>query len=208
MIHVYGTSHVSRESIELIEEKIEKHEPDIIALELDPKRLEALLTDKKRSGGSLFARLLKKFQDRIGSKTGVMPGEEMLHAYKIAAERNAEVALIDQDIAVTLSRLRQVPRKEKARAVFDLLLGMLFSGKFDYSKIPDEEEVQKLLGELEWRYPSIYRVLVEERNNYMVASLEKLREDRDEAVVVAFVGAAHRRDIVTMLRNDEEQVSG
>ena len=52
-ITIIGTSHIARESINEVKDQIENNQPDIIALELDPKRAYALLhknnnnTDKK-----------------------------------------------------------------------------------------------------------------------------------------------------------------
>lgn len=202
MIHVYGTSHVSEESLDLIDEKLEEHNPDIVALELDLVRLNALLGDETRNGGPVFLRLVKKFQDYIGSKTGVMPGEEMLYAYEKSMQEGREVALIDQDIRITIDRLKQAPRKEKVMAVLETLAGFLMPGKFDIHSIPEEELIKQLLGELQKRFPCLYQVLVTERNHVMAEHLESLQEDDPEAEIVAFVGAAHRNSIRELLEKD------
>jgi len=44
---IIGTSHIARESIEEVRNTIFKEKPDIIALELDRKRLYALMHKKK-----------------------------------------------------------------------------------------------------------------------------------------------------------------
>ncbi|MFB6190833.1 MAG: TraB domain-containing protein [Candidatus Nanohaloarchaea archaeon] len=201
MIHIYGTSHVSEDSMELINEKIEQHDPDIVALELDMTRLDALLNGYDSTEGSpVFLKLVKKFQDFIGEKTGVMPGEEMLYAYRKSIAEGREVALIDQDIRFTVDRLKEVSRKEKVRAVMESGLGFLVPGdSFDVSEIPDEQLIQELLDELEDRYPGLYRVLVVERNQVMAEYLRSLEEQEPDAEIVAFVGAAHRKDLVEMM---------
>lgn len=203
MVYIYGTSHVSEDSFELIDEKIEEHDPDIVAVELDPVRLEALLTGKDReSGGPLFLRLVKKFQEYIGSKTGVMPGQEMLYAYRKSIAEGREVALIDQDIRITVNRIGKVRRKEKVRAVFDSVIGFFVSEQFDISKIPEEEMINELLGELEKRYPGLYHVLVEERDHVMTEYLRQLERNDPDAEIVAFVGAAHRESIEELLEKE------
>lgn len=193
MVHIYGTSHVSEESIELIDRALEEHDPDIVALELDLTRLEALVNGGERGGAPVFIRLVKKFQDYIGSKTGVMPGDEMLYAYRKSIAEGREVALIDQDIRQTIDRLETVSRKEKVRAVLEAVAGLFVSDPFDVGKIPEEQLVDELLGEMEQRYPGLYRVLVEERNQLMARYLENLREEEPGAEIVAFVGAAHKK---------------
>ncbi len=202
MINVYGTSHVSEDSLELIEEKVREHDPDIIALELDYARLNALLRDERQDQGPLFLRLMRFFQESIGSKTGVMPGEEMLYAYQVAINEGRDIGLIDQDISVTIQNLRQISRKEKVKAAAHLLVGALlpFEG-FDIHSIPEEDFIDELLQEMRFKFPEMYQVLVEDRNWYMAEALKQLQRDNPDADIVAFVGAAHRREVAKMLED-------
>lgn len=195
MIHVYGTSHVSHESLELIKEKIEEHNPDTVALELDFMRLNALLNEEDQSRGPLFIRIIKKFQDMIGSKTGVMPGEEMLYAYQTAIDDGRDVALIDQGITDTIRKIKGVRRVEKARAVAQLVLGVFIPGSFDVSEIPEEEFIDEILEEFKFKFPELHYILVEERNQRMSAALKQLQEENPEQDIIAFVGAAHQKAI-------------
>ncbi|PSG99404.1 MAG: hypothetical protein BRC29_04780 [Nanohaloarchaea archaeon SW_7_43_1] len=197
MIHIFGTSHVSQESLDLVEEKIEEINPEIVALELDVPRLNSLLNDKnKKRGGSLFVRILQSFQQSIGKETGVMPGEEMLHAYRTAEKNDIEVALIDQDIRITFSKLKNVSFREKLKAGAQLLIGVVFPGDFEIAhEIPEEELIDQLLLEMEFKFPEMYDILVEQRNRHMIKSLRKLEKETDGDIVV-FVGAAHRKAMV------------
>lgn len=197
MIHIFGTSHVSQESLDLVEEKIEEINPEVVALELDTLRLNSLLNDRKeKQGGSLFVRLLQFFQESVGKKTGVMPGEEMLHAYRTAKKNGIDVALIDQDIRVTVDKLKGVSFWEKLKAGAQLVVGMLIPGSFDIAQeIPEEELIEQLLFEMKFKFPEMYDVLVEQRNLHMAESLKMLENDT-EGDIVAFVGAAHRKALV------------
>ncbi|MFT4892408.1 MAG: pheromone shutdown protein TraB [Candidatus Nanohaloarchaea archaeon] len=197
MIHIFGTSHVSQESLDLVEEKIEEIDPEVVALELDTLRLNSLLNDRKeKQGGSLFVRLLQFFQESVGKKTGVMPGEEMLHAYRTAEKNGIDVALIDQDIRVTIDKLKGVSFWEKLKAGAQLVVGMLIPGSFDIAQeIPEEELIEQLLFEMKFKFPEMYDVLVEQRNLHMTESLKMLENDT-EGDIVAFVGAAHRKALV------------
>ena len=47
---IIGTSHIAKQSIEEIKNSVAETKPDIIALELDNKRLYALIHEKKSSG--------------------------------------------------------------------------------------------------------------------------------------------------------------
>lgn len=196
MIHVYGTSHVSHESLELIQEKIEEHDPETVALELDFMRLNALLNDNSsQRGGPIFIRIIKKFQDMIGSKTGVMPGEEMLYAYNNAVNEGRDVALIDQEITDTIQKIKGIRKVEKARAITQLILGAIIPGSFNISEIPEEDFIDELLEEFKFKFPELHYVLVEERNNHMIEALRKLQEENPDQDIVAFVGAAHQKEI-------------
>jgi len=210
MIKVYGTSHVSQESIDLIERKIEEEKPDIIALELDQLRLKTLINRKEdqteaKNNLPIFLKLIKKFQNKIGSKTGVMPGQEMVFAYQKAAEKELEIALIDQDVRKTIGRLKTVHRREKVKAVLSMSLAYIMPQKkgIDVSKIPDEEMIGDLLNEMKARYPGLYRVLVEERNEVMVKALSQVQEENPEKKIIAFVGAAHEKEIKEKLEAKE-----
>jgi pheromone shutdown protein TraB len=198
LIYVYGTSHVSEESFDIIDEAVEKHDPEVVALELDYPRLNSLMNDEEASGGGMFPLLIRYFQKRIGSKTGVMPGDEMKYAFEKAMNEGREVALVDQDIRVTLQRLKQVRRKEKVKAVLSILAGFVTRKKFDISKIPDEEVIQELIEELREEFPEIYQVLMEERNQYIVEALRKVDEE-NEGEVIAILGAAHVEPVRRML---------
>jgi pheromone shutdown protein TraB len=190
-MHVYGTSHVSERSIETIDRAFDQHVPDVVALELDPMRLQALLQGKHGEGGSVFVRLLRAFQKRVGESTGMFPGSEMVHAYRKAEQKGLEIALIDQDARITFSRLQDVPRKERVKAVAELVLALFLPLGKDVSEIPDEAQMLELIETMERRYPEMHRVLVEERNDFMAESLRKLEQERPGAEIVAFVGAGH-----------------
>ncbi|MFT4867879.1 MAG: pheromone shutdown protein TraB [Candidatus Nanohaloarchaea archaeon] len=197
MIHIFGTSHVSQESLDLVEEKIEEIDPEVVALELDPLRLNSLLNGQQENrGGPLFVQVLQYFQKSIGEKTGVMPGEEMLLAYQTAEKNDIDVALIDQDIRITINKLKDVSFWEKLKAGAQLLVGLIFPGSFEIAnEIPEEELIDQLLFEMEFKFPEMYDVLVEQRNKHMSESLKMLEEDTD-GDIVAFVGAAHRKALV------------
>ena len=199
MVSVYGTSHVSQESMDVINEALDEHQPDIVALELDMPRLESLLSDEEGRDGSLFMKVLKKFQQRIGRKTGVMPGDEMMYAYQRCADDDMELALIDQDIRVTFGRLKKIPAKEKVKAGLSLVFSIFASKKMDLSKIPEDETIEMLLEEAKDQYPEIYRILVQERNVYMAKALKQLEEENPDKEIVAFVGAGHKEAIRELL---------
>ena len=116
-IRVVGTAHVSKKSIQLVEEQISEFKPDVVAVELCSSRLSSLknptaLDDEDllsiikdgRSGMILLQSALAGQQRRMGIDHGEKPGAELLAAIDIAQEDAIPVELIDRDIVTTLKR--------------------------------------------------------------------------------------------------------
>ncbi len=132
-----------------------------------------------------------------------MPGAEMLKAYKTAKAYEAKIALIDQDIELTLKKLsKAVSWKEKLFFVLDILKAAVFRKgiEFDIKKVPSQDMINKLIAQVEKRYPNVYRVLVTERNEIMAKNIFKLMHYSPNKAIVAVVGAGHEKDIIEMLQ--------
>ncbi|MFO7794037.1 MAG: TraB/GumN family protein [Candidatus Nanohaloarchaea archaeon] len=194
MIKIIGTSHVSQKSIERIDQAFEEFDPDVVCLELDMGRLNALITGERDSPDNLAYSLLAKFQKYIGSKTGVMPGEEMLHAYNRASKTEKEIYLIDRDIRETMGRLNAVRRKEKVKALMMLPLS-IFGTKFDYTEIPEGEMLEGMKEKFAESFPEIYQAVLEERDIYMFKALEKVADENPGKDILVVVGAAHQKGL-------------
>ncbi|MBN1544580.1 TraB/GumN family protein [Candidatus Woesearchaeota archaeon] len=220
---IIGTSHIAKQSLKEIEEAFGRHKPEIVAVELDRRRLHSLLTDEKAHAGIgqipkvglkgyLFALIGGWLQRKLGTAVGVMPGSEMKLAVEFARKTKAKIALIDQDIEVTLRKFSQrLTWKEKFRFVGDLLKSVFFKKRslreigidpnsFDLSKVPEKELVRKLILQLKDRYPNVYDVLVRERNVIMANNLAKLMHKYPDETVLAVVGAGHEEEMIEMVR--------
>jgi len=211
-----GTSHIAAESIAEVEQVIRKEQPAIVALELDRKRLYALLNpgsakaswrDIKHIGfkGYLFSIIGAYVERKLGEKVGVKPGAEMLRALHAAKDVNAHIALIDQDIEMTLKRFSKAfTWKEKGRLVVDLMKGLVGKSEFsfDLSTVPSTKLIEKMIKQVKKRYPNIYRVLVTERNLVMAHRLAHLMRLHPDSTIVAVIGAGHEKDLLRLLRQE------
>ena len=203
-IILIGTAHVSKESIELVRETIEKENPDIVAVELDEQRYYALINKKRwdeteihevirsdRSHLFLIQLLLTNFQQRIGDKFGVAPGSEMIEAIKIAEENGIDVALVDRDVRVTLKRaFNLMSFSEKFKLFYFILEGILEREEIDeeiLEKLKDRDVMTEMIKELSRNVPSIKRVLVDERDRYIADKIITLNAEK----IVAVIGAGH-----------------
>jgi len=214
-IKIIGTSHISPESIKKVENVILKEKPDIVAVELDRKRLFALLQkgkrqklrfrDIKRVGfkGWMFAQIGAWAERKLGAKVGVSPGAEMLKAIAAAQQIGAKIALIDQDIEITLRKFsKSLSWKEKWTFVKDVFKGVVLRKgvKIDLSKVPSQKVIKKLIADVKKRYPNVHRVLIEERNELMAQRLARIMKDMPEEKVVAVIGAGHEKEISKLLK--------
>lgn len=212
---IIGTSHIAPQSLKEVESTILNDAPGIVALELDRKRLSGLVSNKGgktrlkdvwRVGikGFIFSMIGAWAEQKLGQKTGVSPGSEMLLAFKTAQKVNARVALIDQDIEFTLKRFsKELSWKEKWFFLVDLFKGLILRKSdvdFDLAKVPKQEVITKLIKQVRKRYPNVYKVLVTERNKFMAANLAHLLQNFPEQKIVAVVGAGHEKDIIDLVK--------
>ncbi|MBL0213397.1 MAG: TraB/GumN family protein [Myxococcales bacterium] len=115
--YIVGTAHVSQRSVDEVRAVIAQLEPDVVCVELDQARYDALTKDsafrdldvfkvvREGKGLYLLAHLaLSSYQRRIGAQLGVKPGAELLAAAETAKAKGIPVALIDRDINTTLRR--------------------------------------------------------------------------------------------------------
>ena len=213
-IILVGTSHVSTESVQKIDAAIAEHKPQIICLELDKQRFEGLLHGHRTKFsfklirqigiiGTLFVLIGSNVQNHIAKKIGTTPGIDMLHGFKKGRELGIKVALIDQPASITLKKLsKQFKKREIWYMVVDTVKSLfgkppLPIKQFSVEKIPSQKTIDTILVYMHNRYPSLYSVLVAQRNIYMVQRLEILSFEFD--TIVAVVGAAHKTGMEHLL---------
>lgn len=226
-VKILGTSHIAAESVKQIKEEIESNKPDIITVELDKKRLFALMSEQKHHfsictmfkvgiKGYLFALLGSWGSKKLGNLVGAIPGQEMLEAVKLARKEHIHLALIDQDIEVTLKQFSQaLTWKEKWKFVKEIFRA-LFKRKaveeelgldlktFDLRKVPSQTLIKKLTKMMQQKYPNIYHVLVEERNEYMARNILHLINTHQGKKILVVVGAGHVEGLMDIL-NDKSK---
>ncbi len=223
-----GTSHIAADSAQEIVKLVEEEQPGLIAVELDKRRLHALLSKEKPKitftllrtvgvKGFLFALLGSWVQRKLGRLVGVEPGVDMLTAVDLARQRHIKLALIDQDIEITLQNFsKALSWKERFRFLGDIVRAIFFRKRemrrlglerFDLTAVPSKKLVQRLTKELHDRYPNIYRVLVAERNHVMARRLHALMAQFPDERILGVVGAGHEDDLLLRLRVIERQTA-
>jgi pheromone shutdown protein TraB len=118
----------------------------------------------------------------------------------------ADIALVDQNIEITLKRFSQTMTwKEKWRLFVDVIKGLIFRKSefsFDLSTVPDQKLIEKMIKQVKKRYPNIYKVLVTERNEVMAKNLAHLMQQNPEKNIVAVVGAGHEKELLDLVKDE------
>ena len=188
-----GTMHVDPKSALFVSDSILRLRPEVVALELDRSRLFALQNpESSRATGSLGPSylglvLLERF---AGQLTGSAPGTEMLRAVEAASRVDAKVELIDLPISATVAGLRSLPLREKLRIAVDSIAGIvaLPFGRAGLEGLT--ENIQEQLVTFRSRYPSLSRLLLDQREEHMVSRLREIL-DTSTGAIVGVVGFGH-----------------
>jgi pheromone shutdown-related protein TraB len=215
-IILIGTAHVSKESIEEVDNAIrgEEGRPDQVCVELDAGRytsmtqketwekLDVIKVFRTGKGFLLMANLvLSGFQRRMGKELGVQPGEEMKAAVEAANAMGIPYAFCDREVQITLRRAwARCGLWSKCK-----LLASLISSAFTTEKLSETEienlknrsELDGMMAELAEYLPSVKQTLIDERDRYLAAKIWTCAVPVPGSAYrqVAVVGAGHLQDI-------------
>ncbi len=204
---ILGTSHIAQQSIEEAKDTIALESPDIIALELDLPRFKKLMSKQKESKiprlgkGFLFNLIGVLVEKYLGNKVGTSPGDDMKSAINAAKKNKIRIALIDQDIRITLQKLsKEFSWKEKLTLVKEIILAPFAKQKIkiDLTKVPEKKLINKMITDLKKKYPSLYKVLIDDRNKVMANNIKKLMKEYKKILVI--VGAGHENDLAKLIK--------
>ena len=216
-IILVGTAHISKESINLVEQVINEEEPDTIGVELCQKRYDTILKkDKwedtkitkiiKEGKTQLFLAnlLISSFQKRIGKDLKVKPGAEMIQAIEAGKKVSAQIALLDRDIQITLKRAwRKMRILEKAKLFYSLLTGLISPEEIEeemVEKIKEKDVMTQMMEEFGREVPSVKEVLINERDIYIANKILSAPGKK----IVAVVGAGHINGIKKYLGEERD----
>jgi pheromone shutdown-related protein TraB len=215
-VKLIGTSHIAKESIAKIGEEFFDLNPDIVCIELDHNRLRSLTSNQKPDRsirgirqyglqGYLFAVIGGFIQEKLGNVVGVKPGSDMLTAVNLARANNKILHLVDQDIEITLKRFSKAfTWKEKFRLIWDVIRSPFSKKmKIDLNSVPKEELVSKLMGDLKIRYPNLYKVLIEERNEVMAKNIYNIMSKNEDKKILVVIGAGHEKELLKLIKLED-----
>jgi pheromone shutdown protein TraB len=209
MITLIGVGHVFAIS-ENVKKLILERRPDIVCLELDATRFNALM--QKRAGVSdsravpLQYRLLAYLQKRMAAQFGTEVGDEMLAGATAAEELGARLALVDMDASKVFSQLwRRMSFRERLTLFTGAFAGLFISRK----RVEEEMERYETQGDqylelLTEGFPALKEVLIDDRNKFMAGRILALTGEYK--TIVAVVGDGHIPGLIPLLGQTELEV--
>ncbi len=214
-----GTAHISRISVDAVEDAIHSGDFDTVAVELDAQRLQALsdpdalaklnLVDVIRKGRvALFAAnlALAAYQRRLAEQLGIEPGAELKRAVALANERGLGLELIDRDVGLTFkrasSRLGFFGRLKLGGNLLGGLLTTEEMGEDEIEKLKQGDMLESSFGEFAQGSPALYECVIAERDRYMAARLRQVPDGAKD--VLAVVGAGHLAGLARHLQEDTQ----
>jgi len=211
-----GTAHVSRESIEEVKNIISGEKPDMVCVELDQGRYNAITQNdnweklnlfnvfKEGKGFLLIANLvLASFQRRLGNELGVKPGEEMKVAVETAQSLGLAYSLCDREVHTTLRRAwSRCGLWSKSKLLASLLASAFTTEKLSEQEIEnlkDKNELDGMMSELADYLPGVKKTLIDERDRYLASKIWTSSPKEQNKKIVAVIGAGHMHGIKTHL---------
>jgi len=216
-ITLIGTAHVSQLSVEMVEEKIATGDYDCVAVELCSPRLENITNrawwknldiyqvfKTKKAGLLLINLALTAYQKRLAERIGVEAGKEMMRAVELSYEKDLRLEVIDRNISTTLHRLvTEVSFWQKMKIVGGLIAGVFVGEEISEEQIEDLKRgdmLHAVVSEFGEELPEIKRVLIDERDEYMVGRLAEVSASHDAPKkILALVGAGHLRGMMASI---------
>ncbi|MHA1584125.1 MAG: TraB domain-containing protein [Promethearchaeota archaeon] len=151
---------------------------------------------------------LKKVQEKIGDLVGMTPGVEMLKAMEIVEKLKIPVRLIDRPIDETMDRLATLQEEGAGEHIrmFDMLEKN--SDQLTAKEIQDlmlefqkPGVIEEILSEFEKEFPKMAKILLEERNEYMVNEILDYEKNHPNNRILIIIGAGHLKNIMDRLEN-------
>ena len=217
-ITILGTAHVSQASADKVKELIATGDYDAVAIELCPSRHNAIVNPDSLAKMDLFKVIKNKqvsmvaaslalgaYQQRMAEQFGIEPGAEMRVAIKDAEDANLPVLLIDREIGTTLKRIyRNVPWWRRLE-IFSGLLASIITGEEvtedDIEQLKQGDILESAFSQFAEKEKHLFKPLIDERDEYMSAQLQKQIDENQHKRVLAVVGAGHMKGMKNYIEN-------
>ncbi len=197
-----GVAHVIDVSKQ-IEALVSHYSPGAVGVELDPARYQAMRSNGPRRNVPLPYRMLALMQKRLADQFGGEVGAEMITAIEAAKRHGAQVLFVDLEAGRLFnSLLRQMTFKERVLMFFSSFTGLFMSKKRVERELERfQQNEEKYMAAMAQGYPTVKRVLIDERNEHMARAISKAEEQYGS--VLAVVGDGHVEGMRKLLATED-----
>lgn len=225
MLTIIGTGHVFNIS-DPISFIVRQCWPQAVCVELDDMRYHALTGDKEALRKDLEARGIDpdaskeerlkqtnaayqqsaKYQEKMSAQNKSTAGADMVAAIGAGKSCDAEIFCIDKDASATMDRMwTQMGRGERMRYRLSGISDSIFGKrKVDRTQKDYSKDQAAYIEEMRKRYPTMVRVLIDERNEFMASKIKEVCATHDRVVVV--VGDGHVDGLLKLLPEEGRRV--
>jgi pheromone shutdown protein TraB len=190
MITLIGVGHVFniRPNIEKL---IYDRNPNVVCVELDKFRYQALINKQRNEDAPLMYQLLSRFQKKMADQYGVDVGEEMLGAVDVAKRIDAKVAFIDADASFIFNRFwNSMSFSEKIKFIVGAFGGIFVRKKQVERELErfgnDSEKYLEMFGK---EFPTVKEELIDKRDYHMAKAIREINQSHNN--IVAVIGDGH-----------------
>ncbi len=215
LITLIPTAHVSKNSVELVNETIDEVKPDCICIELDQDRYNTLtepekyrntdivkIIKDKQVGMMLVNLILANYQRKLAVNLNNKSGSEMLAAISKAKENNITLVMADRKIKTTFARIWSNQNFfDKIKLLTGIISAIFDDEKLseeDIAQLQDKDMLNAALNEISQQFPKIKEVLVDERDKYLAYKIKHAPGTN----IVAVLGAAHCVNVPNYIQQD------
>lgn len=223
MLTIIGTGHVFNIS-DAVSFLTRQSWPDAVCVELDPLRYHALTGDKealrqdmiergidpdatpeeRMKNASSVYRNSAKYQEKISKQNKSTAGADMVAAIGAAKSVDAQVFCIDVDAQEALSRMwNEMSQSERLRYKFSGIADIIFKkSRVNKTQREYSKNQAAYIDDMRRKYPTLVRVLIDERNEHMSQEISKVCSTHRQ--VVAVVGDGHVDGLLKLLPEPEK----
>ena len=94
---------------------------------------------------------------------------------------------------------KKIINKIKTRILFAT------SQSFNLNTIPSEHVIEQLMEKVRFIYPSVYKILVSDRNKYMATNLHNIMLKNPDKKILTIVGAGHTAGMIELLKKYDKK---
>jgi pheromone shutdown protein TraB len=158
-----------------------------------------------QSSSGDFLSQLYGIQQELGKMFHITPGKEMMSAVIVAKAKNIPIEFIDRPIQETFFRLQELNAEimEEQEQIAEEMKTESLEKTDLKSLIKDLQNpqiVKEIIQEMQIKYPKIFQVLIQERNQFMTKRIVEIARKNPNDILLIVIGAGHVDDLIQLVQ--------